>query len=151
MPREAHSRRDPYPEPAPPDRQPLSPEQVGEDDRLEPPGVDTRRVLLLAASLVVFIAVSLTALTSFYALETGGLQAPPFKVFPAPRLEASIDPRTIPAVQPGPAQARPPVIPGPPAQPLDTAMAAIAAKGAAAYAPLSPASSRPSRATSAAP
>ena len=128
-------RRDPYPRPPPPDQQALSPEQVGEDDRLEAPGINTRLVVWLGAGLMVFIAVSLIVLTSFFRLETGDVAQPPPRTFPAPRLEASIDPRVVPATQPGPVQAIPPRIPVPAAEPLDRAMQVIAAQGANAYAP----------------
>ncbi len=135
--------RDHYPEPPPIGRQPLSPEQEGEDDRLEPPGVNTRVVLWIGGGLAVFIAVSLTLLVSFYRLETGGLVDPAPKTFPMPRLEASIDPRVVPASGPGPAQTLPPVVPKPAAEPLDRAMQIVAARGLQAYDPPASPGARP--------
>ena len=133
-------------EPLPAERMPLSPEQRGEDDRLSASGVATRKIAWLGGGLLVFIAASLAALLGFYHLQVGDLAPPSERAFPEPRLETSIDPRSVPSSGKGPAQARLPVVPQPSAAILARAMQAVVARGAHAYDPLpspTPAPPRP--------
>ena len=115
--------------------EPAEAEPWGEDDRLEPPGVQTRTLLMLGAGFLGFVAVSLALLVVFFRAEAPDYGSPPPRTFPDPRLETNSDPRSMPAVQPGAAlapRAFPTRTPAS-AQDLQRAMAVMAAEGAQAY------------------
>jgi hypothetical protein len=114
----------------------LSPEQRGEDDRLEPPGVRAAVVAFAGAGVIAFLAVALTGLFLYFHAQVGAQPHVAVARFPDPRLETNIDPRSLPAVQPGGAQVHPPVVPAPSWALLKAAMALVLARGAHAYDPL---------------
>ncbi len=108
-------------------------------DELEPPGVHSRLMVMIAVGVLAFVAVAISLLALFYHLMLGGLQPPRPRAFPAPTLETNIEPRTLAAVAPGPAEVRAPKNPVPDEAILQQAMVAVAARGAHAYDPLAPA------------
>ena len=103
-------------------------------DGLEPPSLHARLMAGIGAGAIVFIVVAMALLFGLYRLLLGNPGAEPVQVFPAPRLETSINPRNMPSEpEPGPAPLtlrHPPVEP---TQDIQRAMQAVAAKGEHAY------------------
>jgi hypothetical protein len=113
-------------------------------DTLEPTDVRARPAMLIAAGLLAFLALALAGLgLYFHALVPVPGAAPP-RPFPLPRLETSIDPRSLPAELPGPTPPpSKPTLPPLDEATLQRAMAAVAARGAQAYDPPAPPGGRP--------
>ncbi len=107
------------------------------EDGLEPPTIRAGLMAAIAAGAIVFIIVSMALLMGFLRWRLANAGPDPAHVFPTPRLETSIDPRSMPSTpEPGPA---PPVLRKPPVEPkpdIERAMQAVAAKGDRAYEPL---------------
>jgi hypothetical protein len=109
--------------------------RTDEEDRLEAPSLAVRPLAWIAIGALAFIAIAILGLSVFYRGFVGQRPPPSLRTFPAPRLETSIDPRTVPASGPGPASpALPPVTRFDPPT-LARAMQIVAARGAHAYDP----------------